>query len=542
MFTSLSPDSKYIQDCRPDCPLLDSCRAQGLKRCPMRLKEAGIAFPFAYSLLLHTMVAFFILMLPVYGGRAGPTSLTSYLVFLAGGGKPVQARGAPPEKKRPPAGRTVERRTTGAGKAVKPANKATVEKAGETPENIGPPIPAEEAVRSAAPAPDNTPGNATSKTAGVKAATEMAEEEAVSEPAPAGRDEESDMEDLPSTPETSASPPEPAGPVPSNPAPGPVPAGRSVAGILSDTGALLQYHEADKGKVPSAGEEAKAPAPVLTQTGGNTASRDVPAPPAKSAAAAQGKKPPANGAGKGAASKMVAAKTQGSKAAAPAPGQKEAAAVPLSVPGGGQATASGRQAASPALKPGEKAANTLPTGKEQAGKETRPAPIGIAGAAALLPQDIRIEVTVTGEDRPSVFTRLLKRNYPSAASDYTGDTDLSVKGEEESGSSGSVQVKRIFSVVKAGKGIYTFVIGNESGKTCVADVAFLLFERSARERKKEYKAVRLPPGTGVKFRFLVPDAIFWDDDNRFTGSTEDSDSITKFNSDTGLIWRERKDE
>jgi hypothetical protein len=117
-----------------------------------------------------------------------------------------------------------------------------------------------------------------------------------------------------------------------------------------------------------------------------------------------------------------------------------------------------------------------------------------------------------------------------------------VKADEESGPAGGAPAKRILSVVNADKGIYTLVIGNAGGKTCVANAVFLLFERTKKERTKEYKEIQLAPGTGVKFKFLVPDAIFWDDDDRFTGSIEDSESITKFNSDTGLIWREVKDD
>jgi hypothetical protein len=42
-------------------------------------------------------------------------------------------------------------------------------------------------------------------------------------------------------------------------------------------------------------------------------------------------------------------------------------------------------------------------------------------------------------------------------------------------------------------------------------------------------------------RFLMPDAVFWDDEDFFSGNIEDSSYITKFNYDKGLIWKEEKD-
>jgi len=39
----------------------------------------------------------------------------------------------------------------------------------------------------------------------------------------------------------------------------------------------------------------------------------------------------------------------------------------------------------------------------------------------------------------------------------------------------------------------------------------------------------------------MPDAILWDDESAFSGSMEDSNSVTKFNSETGLVWKEYND-
>lgn len=45
----------------------------------------------------------------------------------------------------------------------------------------------------------------------------------------------------------------------------------------------------------------------------------------------------------------------------------------------------------------------------------------------------------------------------------------------------------------------------------------------------------------VLAKVLMPEAILWDDDAAFTGSLEDAGSTTKFNSNTGLYWKEYDD-
>ena len=64
---------------------------------------------------------------------------------------------------------------------------------------------------------------------------------------------------------------------------------------------------------------------------------------------------------------------------------------------------------------------------------------------------------------------------------------------------------------------------------------------SPKERIKEYKSLALTPAAAVKFKFLMPEAVFWDDTDRFSGSFEDSHSVTKFRYDTDLLWKEEKE-
>jgi hypothetical protein len=512
MFASLSPDNNLIKGCRQDCPLLDSCRAQGLKRCHMQMRAVTISLPLVDSLLLHAIVVALVLMLPIYGGSAGQRPFMSYLVSLTNGEGSVPSPGVIRREKNNAVNKVVAQEAP-VPKKEAPQKKAEVEKAIKTPENVVSPSPVEKTARTA------VPQNIPPKTENVKTDTQMAEEvvkepketvsdlknvppnteevataemaeEEVAEPPQTRTDEEVEKEHE-SRPRTiSQKPPESS--APSRPTGTPPSIARTeqlMKKLLPDTGALLSYQGRSEATSPE-GEKKEAPEGTAAKQTGN----EVTVPPSPA--------------------------TEG---------------IPETAPGGRQVAEGG---ASSALGQGGKAGGTVPAVQQQTANEEKKAPIGISGAAALLPRDIMIRVVVAGEDGSSLFTRLSRRT----SLENVGGKDSPVKAQEEKGSAGGNLVRRVLSVVNADKGIYTFVIGNAGSKTIVVNTVFLLFERTKRERSKDYKVIRLAPGTGVKFKFLVPDAIFWDDDDRFTGSMEDSDSITKFNSDTGLVWKEEKDD
>jgi hypothetical protein len=510
MFTSLSPDSNLIKGCRQDCPLLDSCRAQGLKRCHMQMRAVTISLPLVDSLLLHAIVVALVLMLPIYGGSAGQRPFMSYLVSLTNGEGSAPSRGVIGREKNNAVGKVVAQEKATPKKEA-PQKKIEVEKTIKKPEKILSPNPVEKTARTP------VPQNVSPKTENVKtdtqvtkevvnepketvsdlrdvppkteevAAAEMAEEE-VAEPQQTRADEEVEEEHESHARTISQKPPESS--APSRPIGTPPPITRTeqfMKELLPDKEALLSYQGASEAKSPEGAKKEAPEGTAAKQTGA-----DVTVPPSP-----------------------VKAEVPGT-----APGQ---------VAAGGKSSAPGK---------GGKAGETVPAIQQQTTNEERKVPIGISGAAALLPRDIMIRVVVAGEDGSSLFTRLSLRT----SLEKVGGKDSPVKAQEENGSAGGNLVRRILSVVNADKGIYTFVIGNAGSKTIVVNTVFLLFERTKRERSKDYKVIRLAPGTGVKFKFLVPEAIFWDDDDRFTGSMEDSDSVTKFNSDTGLVWKEGKDD
>lgn len=90
---------------------------------------------------------------------------------------------------------------------------------------------------------------------------------------------------------------------------------------------------------------------------------------------------------------------------------------------------------------------------------------------------------------------------------------------------------------KTGEGIYVFSAESERGEATTATFTLKIFEAGSRERVTPI-GTRTVSGRAVLTRVLMPDGIVWEDDGAFTGSLEDSDSITKFNSRTGVYWKE----
>jgi hypothetical protein len=159
-------------------------------------------------------------------------------------------------------------------------------------------------------------------------------------------------------------------------------------------------------------------------------------------------------------------------------------------------------------------------------------------------KDIKIEVLFDSADEPDVSSRLLRRAHPllSQESTFQKPEELAIIiDKEKSDSGGTSRAKRIFSVVKAGEGVYDFIMGSEGPAQHNVEVVFLLYEGGARSRTKTFRKLGLSPDTVLKLRFLLPEAVFWEDEDYFSGNIEDSDTVTKFNTDTGLVWKEKKD-
>jgi hypothetical protein len=164
---------------------------------------------------------------------------------------------------------------------------------------------------------------------------------------------------------------------------------------------------------------------------------------------------------------------------------------------------------------------------------------GLPVPAALLAKDIRVELLSGPAEMPRLAVQLLSRPYEKAGEKYLKSALKPVELDEKPQRTDGERVKRTFVVANAERGVYTFLIRNTGADTCSVAVAVVLYGSTKSERKKAFETVEIAPRSSFKVRFILPDALFWDDDS-FSGSIEDSNSVTKFTYG-GLLWREDKE-
>jgi hypothetical protein len=183
----------------------------------------------------------------------------------------------------------------------------------------------------------------------------------------------------------------------------------------------------------------------------------------------------------------------------------------------------------------------IPEKGERKGTEEMPA-VAIRVPEELLVQDIKIEVAAEKRALSDISMGLTIRAHPADRKKHTGDAERKIEMAEIAigrGDPGASATKTL-TVKIAEKGVYIFSLTNTGNASSVA-VVFRLHARSEKERIKEYKSLPLTPASVMRFKFLMPEAIFWDDTERFSGSIEDSHSVTKFRYETGLLWKEEKE-
>ena len=92
-------------------------------------------------------------------------------------------------------------------------------------------------------------------------------------------------------------------------------------------------------------------------------------------------------------------------------------------------------------------------------------------------------------------------------------------------------------IERAAAGVYT--INAEPDSSAEISCMLKLHEGTSRMATRDLGRQSFS-GKKVLLKVLMPEGILWDDDKAFTGSIEDSDSVTKFNGQTGLTWKEYK--
>ena len=92
----------------------------------------------------------------------------------------------------------------------------------------------------------------------------------------------------------------------------------------------------------------------------------------------------------------------------------------------------------------------------------------------------------------------------------------------------------------AGVGVYDFIVDPIDDKPVTAVFMLKLYEATSTARKRPL-GKRTITAKSIVARVLMPEGILWDDESAFSGNLESSDSITRFNTDTGLVWKEYRE-
>lgn len=156
---------------------------------------------------------------------------------------------------------------------------------------------------------------------------------------------------------------------------------------------------------------------------------------------------------------------------------------------------------------------------------------------ALLPLTGDLKLEITGHADPIItvsFTEYLKshRNRPITRAEA---------GRVQNVKPATRMTGDVFEAVvgTAGEGVYDLIVSPGNGTSFAASFRVKIYENRSNAKTRPL-GVKTVKGRTVIARILMPEGIFWDDEGNFSGNIEDSDSITKYNSETGLVWKEYK--
>lgn len=151
---------------------------------------------------------------------------------------------------------------------------------------------------------------------------------------------------------------------------------------------------------------------------------------------------------------------------------------------------------------------------------------------ALPPVNGDIKLIMTSEK--DLIVKVLFVSYPKVRH----DKPMSKKEAKEQQKLTPVVVRTAKNTLEAviersREGIYIFLVEPEGSEPVQGRFLLKLFET-----KTKTVTGRQISGQTEVVRLLMPEGILWEDDSAFSGNIEDSDSITKFNSESGLVWKE----
>ena len=174
--------------------------------------------------------------------------------------------------------------------------------------------------------------------------------------------------------------------------------------------------------------------------------------------------------------------------------------------------------------------------REKAKPTEAPAPKGLFMPPLL--GDLKIELIATRDVQRGVKVFVEYRDFPKAKRGriISKREAMHIKPSKAKvviPKSNTIQII----VDHSSEGIYYVRVQLDQLESIRALVRIKLFEAGPKARSKSL-GMRTISSNETIIKILMPEGIFWDDADAFSGSLDDSDGITKYNTETGLVWKE----
>lgn len=154
----------------------------------------------------------------------------------------------------------------------------------------------------------------------------------------------------------------------------------------------------------------------------------------------------------------------------------------------------------------------------------------------LLKGDLKLLVTAAVMPETTITFKefaVSRRNRPFSRNEARNERKITPQTATNQDSSREIVIE------KTTPGVYTITVAPVGGNG-EAVFSLELYGGSPRSITRNLGRHVLA-GKKVLCRILMPEGILWQDDKSFTGSMEDSSGVTKFNTETGLMWKEYTD-
>ena len=161
--------------------------------------------------------------------------------------------------------------------------------------------------------------------------------------------------------------------------------------------------------------------------------------------------------------------------------------------------------------------------------------------ASMVAGDLKLEISAPPKVLRGIRIFVLFHEYPKAMHNQPMSNSDSRQVQTLAPKIVKPLEKLLVAVIETARdGIYDFVYTSETSDAFEAAFIVNVHENGTDDKTKVVE--KRPSGAkGSIVKVLMPEGILWDDESSFSGSMEDSDSITKFDTDSGLTWKEYRE-